>query len=259
MDLGLRGKKAIVCASSQGLGFACARSLVREGATVFINGRNRERLAEASRKIEKETGSTVTPVVADLNEAQGRTNLIAACPEPDILVNSNGGPPPGNFSDWSDDDWRRSLEENFMVPVVLLRAVLPGMRSRKFGRIVNITSSQVKSPLATMGLSTAARSGLTAVCKSISREVIRDNVTINNLLPERVDTQRQMLMAKFVAESRKISIEEARALQIESVAAKRMGTLQEFGDACAYFCSEQAGYISGQNLHVDGGSYSGVF
>lgn len=259
MDLRIRGKKAIVCASSQGLGFACARSLAREGVSVFINGRDLKRLEKATRTIEEETGSKVIPVVADLNEIGGREKLFEACPEPDILVNSNGGPSPGEFSEWSDDDWRDALEANLIVPIRLLRTVLPGMRLRQFGRIVNITSSQVKAPLASMGLSTAARNGLTAVCKSISKEAISDNVTINNLLPERVDTERQMLMAKYVAKSRGISLEAARSLQVEGVAAKRMGTLNEFGDACAYFCSEQAGYISGQNLQLDGGSYSGVF
>ena len=259
MDLGIRGKKAIVCASSQGLGFACARSLSREGVSVFINGRDIKRLEKATSIIEEETGLQVIPVVADLNETRGRKKLFDACPEPDILVNNNGGPSPGKFSEWSDDDWRDALEANLVVPIILLRTVLPGMRRRKFGRIVNITSSQVKSPLPLMGLSTAARNGLTAVCKSISKEAISDNVTINNLLPERIDTERQMLMARFVAKSSGISVEEARTLQVDGVAAKRMGTLNEFGDACAYFCSEQAGYMSGQNLQLDGGSYSGVF
>ncbi len=258
MELGLTGKKAIVCASSRGLGFACAHALACEGAEVVINGRHETTLREAAERLGAETGAAIRPVVADLNEQTERESLVAECPDADILVNNNGGPPPGRFEDWGHAEWLAALEANLLAPVLLIRALLPGMRERRFGRIVNVTSAMVKAPLAPMGLSTAARSGLTSLCKALSKEVARDNVTINNLLPERIDTDRQKQMAEFVSKRTGISIEEARAQQIESIAARRLGRPEEFGDACAFLCSAQAGYISGQNVQLDSGSYPGV-
>ncbi|MEE2678359.1 MAG: SDR family oxidoreductase [Myxococcota bacterium] len=258
MDLGLVGKKAIVCASSRGLGRACAISLAREGVCVVINGRDPERLAHTAEEIRAETGGEVIPVAADLDSAEAREALVAACPDADILVNNNAGPPPGRFEDWEHEQWLAGLESNLLAPTMLIRALLPGMQERRFGRIVNITSAMVKTPLAPMALSTTARSGLTALCKAISRQAAPFNVTLNNLLPERFDTQRQVDMAKAASRLLKISYEEARAQQVASIAAGRLGQPSEFGDACAFLCSAQAGYISGQNLQLDGGSYGGL-
>ena len=258
MDLGLEGRKAIVCASSKGLGHACAFALAREGADVTINGRDTERLKAAQAEIERATGRKVAAVAADLGEAQGRSSLVAACPDADILVNNNGGPPPGRFEDWDETAWLGAVNANMLPALMLIRALLPGMRTRKFGRIVNITSAMVKSPMAPMGLSTAARTALTAACKALVPEVAADNVTINNLLPERFDTDRQKQMAKLAVAIKGITYEEARAEIANSIAAKRFGQPEEFGDACAYLCSAQAGFISGQQLQLDGGSYRGL-
>jgi 3-oxoacyl-[acyl-carrier protein] reductase len=258
MNLGLDGRKAIVCASSRGLGRACAMALAREGVAVVVNGRDVERLEATATTIRNETGAEVSAVAADLCTAEGRARLIAACPEPDILVTNNGGPAPGRFEDWDHATWLAALEQNLLAPVLLIRAVIGGMRERRFGRIVNITSAMVKSPHPLMGLSTAARSALTAVCKGLSREVARDNVTINNLLPERIDTDRQRFMAGLQAAARGISIEQAYQDIAASIAANRLGTPEEFAAACAFLCSAAAGFVSGQNLQVDGGSYAGL-
>ena len=258
MDLGIRGRKAIVCASSQGLGLACATSLAREGCVVFINGRDGSRLEQAVGQIQAATGARATPVVADINTEAGRATLVGACPEADILVNNNAGPTPGKLADWDHAAWVAAVEANMLAPILLIRALLPGMRERRFGRIVNITSAMVKSPRAHMGLSTAARAGLTALGKSLVPEVAMDNVTINNLLPERIDTGRQRYLAERMMRMENIGYEEARARLADTIAAKRFGKPEEFGDACAFLCSEQASFISGQNLQLDGGSYKGL-
>ncbi len=258
MDLGLAGRKAILCASSRGLGRACATALAREGCAVVINGLDRDRLETTALEIRTLSGAEVSAVAADITTEAGRDSLAAACPDADILVNNNEGPPPGRLADWSHDDWLAGLEANMLAAVFMIKALLPGMRRRKFGRIVNITSAMVKSPRPAMGLSTAARAGLTALCKSISIEVAVDNVTINNLLPERIDTDRQRFMAERMMRLDNISYEEARIRIANTIAAKRFGRPEEFGDACAYLCSAQAGFISGQNLQIDGGSYHGL-
>jgi len=258
MDLGLTGRRGIVCASSRGLGRACALALAREGVEVVVNGRDAEQLEATAAAIRAETGVPVTAVAADLCTEEGRARLVAGCPAPDILVTNNGGPAPGRFEDWDHEAWLAALEQNLLAPVLLIRAVIGGMRERRFGRIVNITSAMVKSPHVLMGLSTAARSALTAVCKGLSREVARDNVTINNLLPERIDTDRQRFMAGLQAAARGVSLEEAYRDIAASIAANRLGTPEEFAAACAYLCSVQAGFVSGQNLQVDGGSYPGL-
>jgi len=258
MDLGIRGRKAIVCASSQGLGRACAEALAREGVSLVVNGRDAEKLTATAEAIAKESGVEVTPVVADLNDQSERERLIAACPEADILVNNNAGPPPGRFEDWDHADWLAALEANLLAPAMMIRGLLPGMKERGFGRIVNITSAMVKTPKGPMALSTTARTGLTALCKSLSAEAVKQNVTINNILPERIDTPRQEQMAQFVMKLSGVSYEEARAQQVASIAAGRLGLPGEFADACAFLCSAQAGYISGQNLQLDGGSYEGL-
>ncbi len=258
MDLGIKERKAIVCASSRGLGKACALSLAREGCIVFINGRDTARLADTATEIRTATGAQLTPVAADINTASGREALVAACPDADILVNNNAGPPPGKLADWDHAAWLAALEANMLAPILLIRALVPGMRQRKFGRIVNITSAMVKSPRPPMALSTTARTGLTAFSKSLSLEVAADNVTINNMLPERFDTDRQKFMAERMVREQGISVEEARRQIAASIAAKRFGQPLEFGDACAFLCSAQAGFISGQNLQLDGGSYHGL-
>jgi 3-oxoacyl-[acyl-carrier protein] reductase len=259
MDLGIAGRRALVCASSRGLGRACARALAAEGVEIVVNGRDAARLEATAEEIRRESGVRVTAVVADLCSEAGRTALLAACPDPDILVNNNGGPPPGRFEDWDHARWLAALEANLLAPALLIRGVIGGMRARRFGRIVNVTSAMVKAPHAAMGLSTAARSALTAVCKGLSREVARDNVTINNLLPERIDTDRQRFMAELRAKSGGVSLEQAYAEMAASIAAGRLGTPEEFGAACAFLCSAHASFVSGQNLQIDGGSYPGVF
>lgn len=258
MDLGIRGRRALVCASSQGLGFACALALAQEGCSIWLNGRDAGRLQAAAERLRLTTGATVHPVVADLNTEAGRATLLAACPEPDILVNNNAGPPPGQLSDWDHTQWIAALEANLLTGALLLRAVIPGMRERHFGRIVNITSAMVKSPHAAMGLSTAARAGLTALSKALSREAVVDNVTINNLLPERIDTPRQEFMVQRLMLEHSINHDEARQRIAASVPAQRFGTPEEFGAACAFLCSAKSGFTTGQNLQLDGGAYAGL-
>jgi 3-oxoacyl-[acyl-carrier protein] reductase len=258
MDLGIKGRKAVICASSQGLGLACATALAREGCVVTINGRDEAKLKKAVEQIRAATAAEATAVSADINTEGGRAKLVASCPEADILVNNNAGPPPGKLKDWDHAAWLSAIEANMLAPILLIRAFVPGMRGRKFGRIVNITSAMVKSPRPHMGLSTAARTGLTALCKSLVPVVAPDNVTINNLLPERIDTDRQRFMAERMVKLDGITYEQARARIVDSIAAKRFGRPEEFADACAFLCSAQAGFISGQNLQLDGGSYPGL-
>lgn len=259
MNMGLEGRTAIVCASSRGLGKACATALAAEGVAVIVNGRDADRLAATADEIRRATGAPVTAVVADLDTEAGRERLLAACPAPDILVNNNGGPLPGRFEDWDHAVWLAALEANLLAPVLMIRGVIAGMQARRFGRIVNITSAMVKAPHPAMGLSTAARSALTAVCKGLSKDVARDNVTINNLLPERIDTDRQKFMAQVRAQMASITVDAAYAEMAESIAAKRLGTPEEFAAACVFLCSAHAGFVSGQNLQVDGGSYPGAW
>jgi 3-oxoacyl-[acyl-carrier protein] reductase len=258
MDLGLAGRKAIVCASSRGLGRACAEALAREGVAVVVNGRHADALEETAAALRESTGAEVLPVVADLDVDADRERLVAACPDADILVNNNAGPPPGRFEDWGRDEWLRGLEANLLAPAMMIRALLPGMQTRGFGRIVNITSAMVKTPLGPMGLSTAARSGLTALCKGLSKQAARHGVTINNLLPERIDTDRQIQMAEVASRLQGISFEAARAAQLASIPAGRLGRPEEVGAACAFLCSVHAGFISGQSIQLDGGAYAGL-
>ncbi|HMN70571.1 MAG TPA: SDR family oxidoreductase [Rhodoblastus sp.] len=258
MDLGLSGRKAIVCASSQGLGLACAAALAREGCAVVINGRHEDRLATAMDSIGVFAHGRVQAVAADIESAEGRRSLLAACPEPDILVTNNRGPSPGVFADFDEDAWLAAINSNMLSALMLIRSVLPGMRARRFGRIVNITSAMVKSPRPGMELSTAARAGLTAACKAISISAAADNVTINNLLPERIDTDRQRFMTERMMKADGVDRDEARRRIANQLPAKRFGTPAEFGDACAFLCSAQAGFITGQNLQLDGGGYHGL-
>ena len=258
MDLGIRDRNAIVCASSRGLGRACAEALAREGVHVVLNGRDPVALKETAEAIRARHDVQVDAVAGDIAEETTRQALLEACPAPDILVNNNGGPAPGRFADWERDAWIDALDANMLAPLAMIRAVLDGMCDRGFGRIVNITSAMVKTPIAPMGLSTGARTGLTSVCKALSKDVARANVTINNLLPERIDTARQRGMAEVHAKLAGISIEEAYEAMKATIAAGRLGRPEEVGDACAYLCSAQAGFVSGQNLQLDGGSFAGL-
>ena len=254
MDLGISGRKALVCASSKGLGRACAQALADEGVKVFINGRDEHRLAQTLEEFRK-AGLEATAIAGDVTTDTGRAALLEACPDADILINNNAGPSPRNFVEIEHEDWLAGLEGNMIAPLLLVRALLPGMRKRRFGRIINITSAMVKLPHPSMALSSGARAGLTAIMKGQSVDCARDNVTINNLLPYIIDTDRQQWLAQRRVAQEKITFEQARADQIKGVAAKRMGEPREFGAICAFLCSAHAGYISGQSIHVDGGSY----
>jgi 3-oxoacyl-[acyl-carrier protein] reductase len=258
MDLGINGRSAIVCASSRGLGYASANALAREGVHVVVNGRDAETLNTVRDRIAHEHNVKVIAVVGDITQTSTQQALLDACPTPDILVNNNGGPTPGKFADWDRDTWIDALDANMLAPLSMIRAVLDGMVERRFGRIVNITSAMVKTPMSPMGLSTGARTALTSVAKALSKDVAHANVTINNLLPERIDTERQKQMATLHAQMAKITVEEAYAQMAKSIAAGRLGRPEELGDACAFLCSAQAGYISGQNIQLDGGSYAGL-
>jgi 3-oxoacyl-[acyl-carrier protein] reductase len=259
MDLDIRGKRAIVCAASKGLGKACARALAAEGVDVVVNARDPEALAATAAEIRAEGGVRVIAVPGDITLEATRRDLLAACPEPDILVNNNAGPPPGRFQDWDDVAWTAALEANMLAPIAMIRAVLDGMVERRFGRIVNITSAMVKAPLAPMGLSAGARAGLTSACKALSQQVAWANVTINNLLPERIDTDRQVQMAQLTAAIGGFSVEEAYERMRANIPAARLGQPSEVGSACAFLCSGRAGFITGQNLQLDGGAYAGMF
>lgn len=259
MDLGIEGRTAFVAGSSQGLGYACARSLAREGVVVTLNGRDDAKLSAAADVLRDEVdGARVAWVAADLTTAAGRAAIVATVPEVDILVTNNAGPPPGRLDDWDEEALVGALLANTVPAVQLMRAYVPGMRARRFGRIVNITSAMVKSPAYDMGLSTSARAALTAISKSVSNDVVGDGVTVNNLLPERFDTPRQEFMVQRMMTAQGIDRDEARRRIASTVAAGRLGRPEEFGDACAYLCSAQAGYVSGQNLQLDGGSYRGI-
>jgi 3-oxoacyl-[acyl-carrier protein] reductase len=256
MDLGIAGRRALVCGSTRGLGLACAESLAREGVDIVINGRSGA--AAVAAELAAEFDVAVLGVDADLNTEAGRSALLAACLEPDILVTNNAGPPPSVFVDTAPEAWQAALTANMLAPLQMIQAVLPGMRSRRFGRIVNITSAMVTTPLVLMTPSVAARAGLTGVTKAIAGDCAADNVTVNNLLPERINTGRQRQMADMAVAMRGITLEEAYAEMADTIAAKRLGRPEEVGDACAYLCSVQASYVSGLNVHIDGGSYRGL-
>lgn len=259
MDLGIAGKQALVCAASKGLGKACALSLAREGAKVTIVARNSDTLAAAAKEIETTTGASVITVAADITIEAGRTAALAACPDPDILVNNAGGPPPGDFRDWDRNAWIAALDANMLTPIALIQATVDGMIARRFGRIVNITSSAVKAPIDILGLSNGARSGLTGFVAGLARQTVRHNVTINNLLPGTFDTARLRANIQTRADAQGCSCEQALQDFEASIPAQRFGNPTEFGEACAYLCSAQAGYITGQNLLLDGGNYPGTF
>jgi 3-oxoacyl-[acyl-carrier protein] reductase len=256
MDLGIAGRRAIVCASSKGLGRGCAEALAREGVDVIINGRNEAEVMATAAAVGKIAKGKVTPVVADVTKQAGRDALLKACPDPDILITNAGGPPPGDFRDLDEAQWLAGLVPNLVAPILLIKATVDGMASRRFGRIVNITSRSVKTPLHHLPLSNAARAGLTGFMAGIARQVAKDNVIINNLLPGPFATDRQMNPMKARAAQAGIPFDEFVKQQAEQVPTKRFGTPEEFGNTCAYLCSIHAGFIVGQNILMDGGGFA---
>ena len=258
MDLGISGKWAIVSGSTRGLGLACAEALAAEGVNIVLNARTDIEGEQVAVDLRARFGVEVIFVVADVATAGGREQLHSAHPNVDILVTNASGPSPSSFVDNSAEQWSEAFDMNFHSAVGMMQLVLPRMRERKFGRIINITSAMVTSPHPFMTLSIAARTALTGVTKAVSKEVVSDNVTINNILPERIDTGRQRQMAELQVQFRGITLEEAYDEMKQTIAAKRLGRPDEVGAACAFFASVHAGYISGENLHLDGGSYDGL-
>jgi 3-oxoacyl-[acyl-carrier protein] reductase len=258
MDLGIRGRTALVCAASKGLGRACALSLAQEGVDVTIVARTREPLEKTAEEIRKATGVTVKAVATDITTPEGRRLALEACPQPDILVNNAGGPPPGDFRDWSRDDWIKALDANMLTPIELIKATVDGMMERRFGRIVNITSGAVKAPIDILGLSNGARAGLTGFVAGLARKTVINNVTINNLLPGPFDTDRLKATLKAAADKSGRSVEEMAKERAAGNPAGRFGDPVEFGQACAFLCGAHTGFITGQNLLLDGGAFPGT-
>ena len=258
MDLGIRGRRAIVCAASKGLGRGCADALAAEGVDLVIVARGEEALQQAAAEIRNLHGVEVIAVAADITSEAGRAAALAACPAPDILVNNAGGQPGGDFFQFSREDWLKAVDANMVTPLEMIKATLKGMVARKFGRIVNITSRSVKAPVLHLPLSNGARSGLTGVVAGVSKQVARDNVTINNLLPGLFDTDMYRKRNLALAKSSGKSLDQIDAERLAEVPAGRLGNIQEFGATCAWLCSVHAGYITGQNVLLDGGNYPGV-
>ena len=258
MELGIAGKSAIVCASSAGLGLGCARALAKEGVNVVINGRNPDALERSAEEIRSIGSATVTAVVADVATPEGRARLLAACPQPDILVNNAGGPPGGDFRRFTREDWLTAIDANMLAPIELIKSTLDGMIARRFGRIINITSISVKAPFSYLGLSNGARSGLTGFVAGVARDIASHNVTINNLLPGSFSTahlRRQAAAAVKPGQSADEVLEEWRAGESSG----RLGDPAELGMVCAFLCGANAGYITRQNIFLDGGTYPGTF
>ncbi len=259
MDLGITGRKAIVCASSRGLGRACATALAQAGCEVVINSRDRDRLAIVAAELRQSTGAKIIPVAADVASPDGQLALFAACPAPDILVNNNAGPP---FRDFRELDRQKMIDgviANMVVAIELIQKVIESMVAKKFGRIVNITSGSVKMPIAGLDLSSGARAGLTAFLAGVARSVAASNVTINFILPGSFDTDRLRSNIEATAKRRGVSYDAVLAERMAAIPARRVGDPGEFGAACAFLCSAQAGYITGQNLLIDGGTFPGAF
>ncbi|MDG1170586.1 MAG: SDR family oxidoreductase [Sulfitobacter sp.] len=254
MDLGIKGKKALVCASSKGLGLGCAEALAQAGVDLVMNARGAEALEASAERLRQEYGVQITTVAADVATAEGQAAVIAAAQDVDILVNNAGGPPPGMWQDWDREDFIKALDANMLAPIALIKALVPGMMERGWGRVVNITSQSVRAPIGVLGLSNSARTGLTGYVAGTSRQVAGKGVTINNLLPGIHATDRADALDGAVVKSRNISLEVARAERAATIPAGRYGTREEFGAACAFLCSQHAGFIVGQNLLLDGGA-----
>jgi 3-oxoacyl-[acyl-carrier protein] reductase len=259
MDLGIAGKRALVCAASRGLGRGCAQALADAGCEVTILARTAQDVERAAAEIGERAGRDVAWVACDITTPAGRDAALRVCPQPDILVNNAGGPPPGDFRDWTRDDWIRAVDANMLTPIELIKASIDGMIARRFGRIVNITSSAVKAPIDILGLSNGARSGLTGFVAGLARNVARHNVTINNLLPGPFDTDRLRTNIALRAKKAGTSVDALREQQLAAHPAGRYGNAEEFGAVCAFMCSAHAGYLVGQNILLDGGQYPGTF
>ncbi len=255
MDMGIAGRRALVCAGSKGLGRGCAQALAREGVLVTITARGKEALEKTADEI-RASGGKVTTVAGDITTPEGRAAALAACRDPDILINNAGGPPPGDFREWTPDDWMKALNANMITAIELIKATLDPMIARKWGRIVNITSGSVKSPIPVLGLSNGARTGLTGFCAGIARQVAKDGVTINGLLPGPFDTDRLRSGMEFEAKKTGRPLADIVKERSQQNPSKRFGTAEEFGAACAFLCSAHAGYITGQNLLMDGGAFN---
>lgn len=254
MDLGIKGKTAIVCAASKGLGRGCADALAEAGVNLIINARTEGPLNEAAKEIAAKYGVSVTAVACDITTEEGQAKVLAACPDPDILVNNAGGPPPGMWSDWDREDFIKALDANMLTPIALMKAVLPSMMEKGWGRVVNITSQSVKSPIPVLGLSNAARAGLTGYVGGTSRQVAPSGVTINNLQPGIHATDRAESLDQGVCDAQGITMEEAQQQRQATIPARRYGTAEDFGAMCAFLCSTKAGFIVGQNILLDGGA-----
>ena len=258
MDLGIQGRRALVCASSKGLGKGCAEALAGEGVDLILNARGAESLEATAANIRSTYGVSAVVVAADITTESGQAAVLEAAGDIDILVTNAGGPPPGLWSDWGRDDFIAAFDANLLTPIALIKASLPGMMDRGWGRIVNITSVAVKAPIPVLGLSNTARSGLTGYVAGVSRQVAGSGVTINNLLPGLHDTDRLVMLDKVDAGARGISEDDARQARMQSVPAGRFGTSDEFGAACAWLCSAKAGFVIGQNILLDGGAFPGA-
>jgi 3-oxoacyl-[acyl-carrier protein] reductase len=258
MDLGIAGRTGLVCAASKGLGRACAMALACEGVNVTIVARTPETLEQTANEIRRLAKVEVTAVAADITTQEGRSKALAACTTPDILVNNAGGPPPGNFRDWTRDDWIKAIDANMLTAIELIKATVDHMIAQRFGRIVNITSSAVKAPIEILGLSNGARAGLTGFVAGVARKTVRYNVTINNLLPGPFDTDRLRGTVASVAKASGRSFDDVWNERQQGNPAGRFGYPEEFGVACAFLCGQHAGYITGQNLLLDGGAFPGT-
>jgi len=258
MDLGIAGRRAIVCGASAGLGLATARALALDGVAVTLAARSEARLHAAAEALRDETGAEVAAVAADVTTDAGREALISACPDPDILINNAGGPPPGDFRDWSRADWIKAIDANMLSAIFLTKAVIDGMIGRRFGRIVNITSHMVKQPAAILGLSNGARAGLTGFMGGLARDVAPQGVTINNVLPGQFDTDRLRSNHQRFADSAGRELAAVQDGARRNIPVGRFGDPAEFGAMCAFLCSAQAGFITGQNILLDGGQFPGL-
>ena len=260
MDLGIRGKKALVCAASKGLGRGCAEALAEAGVDLVINARGAEALNATAAGIAAKYGVKVTPVAADITSETGRAAVLDALDgQADILVNNAGGPPPGKWTDWSRDDFIRAIDANMLTAVALMQALVPGMMERGWGRVVNITSQSVRTPIAILGLSNTARAGLTGFVAGMSRQVAASGVVVNNLLPGIHATDRAESLDLGVSRAEGISVEEARHRREQTIPTHSYGLPEDFGATCAFLCSQQAAYLTGQNILLDGGAYPGTF
>ncbi len=257
MDLGIKGRTAIVCAASKGLGKGAALALAQEGVNLFITARTKAEIEAAAEEIARATGVRVTAVAGDITTDEGRSQVLAACPNPDILITNAGGPPAGDFKDFSLDDWRQAVEWSMITPIALIKATVYGMMDRGFGRIVNITSQSVRAPIASLELSNGARTGLTGAIAIIARKSVRRNVTINNILPGPFETDRLRNTSAGMAKVKGVSVDQINEERKQAIPAGRFGNTAEFGAATAFLCSAHAGFITGQNLLMDGGIYPG--